>query len=72
MNYIKKLQTENEDLKEQLQKTNEFAMELLKYASSSKFDGDWENRKESYIEDQMIHKMDVINRIQLVLNEIKI
>lgn len=72
MNYIKKLQTENEDLKEQLQKTNEFAMELLKYASSEKFDGDWENRKESYIEDQMIHKMDVINRIQLVLNEIKI
>jgi len=66
MNYIKKLQSENAELQSQLKRAEEMAVELLIYASSEKFWGDWENRRETFIEDQKINKTDVINRTQLI------
>ena len=71
MNYIKKLQSENAELQSQLKRAEEMAVELLVYASSEKFWGDWENRRETFVEDQRINKTDVINRTQLILNEIR-
>ena len=71
MNYIKQLQTQNSELQDQLKRAEEMAVELLTYASSEKFWGDWENRRETYIEDQKINKTDVINRTQLILNELR-
>lgn len=39
MNYIKQLQEENKQLKEQLKEINETSMEYLKYFSLPKFNG---------------------------------
>ena len=62
MNYIKKLQKENEDLKNQIREANNHARHLYEYACSEKFMGE--------IEDQYINKNDVIRRIEPVLNEL--
>ena len=62
MNYIKKLQKENEDLKTQIREAKHYARHLYEYACSDKFMGE--------IEDQYINKNDVIRRIEPVLNEL--
>ena len=62
MNYIKKLQDQNRDLNNQLIEAQKMAFALLDYASSRKFCGD--------LEDELIHKNDVIRRIEPVLNEL--
>ena len=43
MNYIKKLNSENQDLKDKLNEINEMASEFSKYLSSSKFHGTCED-----------------------------
>jgi len=56
MNYIKKLQAENKELKE-------FKDELLRYLSSSKFSG-------MNLNDKMVNRNDIIMRIHELENRI--
>ena len=62
MNYIHQLQTENAELQEQLKRIQEVTMDLMAYAQSYKV-------AEIGI---YISKHDVINRTQLILNEINL
>ena len=62
MNYIKKLEKENKELKNQIIEAYHYARHLYEYACSDKFMGE--------IEDQYINKNDVIRRIEPVLNEL--
>jgi hypothetical protein len=65
MNYINKLQTENAELKVQIKRIQEVTMDLMAYAQSDKFSG--ASDIGTYIS-----KYDVIQRTQLILNEINI
>ena len=65
MNYIHKLQTENADLKAQITRIQEVTMDLMAYVQSEKFSGDGDIGT-------YISKYDVINRTQLILNEINL
>jgi ABC-type multidrug transport system fused ATPase/permease subunit len=71
MNYIKKLQKENADLKGQLCAARESAQHLRSYASSEKFiQSDEKARRVNNLDAEYIHKNDVLHRIDAVLSEI--
>jgi len=65
MNYIKRLQEENAELQAQIKRIQEVTMDLMAYAQSDKF---------SSASDigTYISKYDVIQRTQLILNEINL
>ena len=68
MNYIKKLQAENADLKEQLAAANAAAIDLRNYAASDKFIQSMCPPLGLQVE--YIHKNDVIMRTQTILSAI--
>ena len=65
MNYIHKLQSENAELQAQIERIQEVTMDLMAYAQSDKFSG--ASDIGTYIS-----KYDVIQRTQLILNEINL
>jgi hypothetical protein len=65
MNYIKRLQEENAELQAQIKRIQEVTMDLMAYAQSDKFSG--ASDIGTYIS-----KYDVIQRTQLILNEINL
>ena len=65
MNYIKKLQTDRDDLQAQIGRIEEAATDLLTYAQSTKFQG-------SSAIGTYISKHDVIERTRLILNEVNV
>ena len=65
MNYIKRLQEENSELQARINRIQEVTMDLMAYAQSDKFSG--ASDIGTYIS-----KYDVIQRTQLILNEINI
>ena len=65
MNYIKKLQTDRDDLQAQIGRIEEAATDLMNYAHSDKFQG--EGALGTYIS-----KNDVIERTRLILNEVNV
>lgn len=64
MNYILKLQKENQELKEQLKRTHESAMDLWSYCASEKFQGEGGYGGTTYI-----NKDDIFHRLQPILSE---
>lgn len=64
MNYIKRLQQENAELKAQLERTHESAMDLWTYCASEKFQGPTGYGGPTYI-----NKDDIFLRLQPILNE---
>ena len=65
MNYIKRLQEENAELQAQIKRIQEVTMDLMAYVQSDKFSG--ASDIGTYIS-----KYDVIQRTQLILNEINL
>ena len=65
MNYIKKLQTDRDDLQAQIERIAEAATDLMNYAQSTKFQG-------SGAIGTYISKNDVIERTRLILNQINL
>ena len=63
MNYIKQLQTDRADLRDQIKRIREAANDLMNYAQSTKFQG-------SSAIGTYISKNDVIERTRLILNEV--
>ena len=65
MNYIHQLQTDRDDLRDQIERIREAAHDLMTYAQSTKFQG--EGAIGTYIS-----KQDVIERTRLILNEVNV
>ena len=63
MNYILKLQEENEELKCRLKEALHYTEHLWEYAHSSKFMGE--------IEDEYINKRDIFLRVEPILKELR-
>jgi hypothetical protein len=65
MNYIKRLQEENEELRRKSFAVEQAALELMNYAKSDKFMGESGVGGPTYI-----NKNDVIHRVEVILREI--
>lgn len=65
MNYIKRLQAENQQLKQQLKAAHDATMELYSYCGSDKFKG-----PSGYGGPTYINKNDIFHRLEPIFKEL--